>query len=101
MSIYMSEKEIRKLWRNRGIGERDMIQCIADLNGCHFLDAKKVCEAYGLVPAGKYKYAGHSRWSREEIDTLYEMRSSGSTISEIAGELGRTEEAIKKFLYSR
>ncbi len=50
----MSDKEIKQLWKNRGLSERRMIQCIADLNACRFSDMRDKCEDLGLIKKGQY-----------------------------------------------
>ena len=71
MGIYMTDKEIRFLWRNRGMNESKTIQCIADLNGCHYGEARDKCEQIGLIPEGAFRKnksrSNNDLWTADDL----------------------------------
>lgn len=99
MGIYMTDKEIRFLWRNRGMNERKTIQCIADLNGCHYGEARDKCEQIGLIPEGAFRKnksrSNNDLWTADDLSKLVRFRSEGMSYESIAAMLGRTKGSIK------
>lgn len=100
MAMYMTDKEIRFLWRNRGCSERKIIQCIADLNGCQYKEARDKCEELGLFTKGEYskgngKHNKPDAWTEEQTEKLLAMRKDGHSVEMIAEAIGRTPCSIK------
>lgn len=105
--MYMTDGEIRKIWRNGVLPAKKMIQCLADLNGCHYDEAKTRCESLGLVTPGQYKARSNrkhpknerARWTQTDVSQLIQMRKDGIRVPEIAKKLGRSEISVKLKIY--
>lgn len=95
MGVYMTRDEMTALWRNRNMSEAQMIQCLAELNGCEYREARDACEKYGLIEEGAFtRKMTYRNWSADERKELIRMVQMGKSVTEIAQILGRTVQAI-------
>lgn len=96
--MIMSEYEIKRSWRNRGLKDRDMIKCLAELNCCGEAEIIEYCESIGIVIPDKVKNKLYKRkylnpWSPEEERILFEKRALGYMFKDIAPLVGRSKNA--------
>lgn len=103
--MYMTDNEIRRIWRNGAFEPKKMIQCIAELNGCRYEDSRKRCEKIGLIPQGSYRKAnatnGNSgeRWEEEDLRNLALLWEEGLSIPTIAKRIGRSKRSVENKLH--
>ncbi len=99
MGMYMSDNDIRFIWRNRGKCERQTIQCIADLNGCRYNEARERCEELGLIGHGCFSVRERVKrkpaWNTDDEAALLSFANAGFSYEEIACKMGRSENSVK------
>ena len=92
----LKDNEIRRLWRNKDLKPDKMIQCIADLCGCRYKDARNRCEFLGLIGNGQYmKPEGASaKWTEEQTAELVHLWKSNLPTDEIGKRINRTKRSV-------
>jgi len=95
--IRMTDDEIRTIWRNRALADKQMVTCMADLNGCCKEIMLTKLEELGLVDSSKFTHYRDERpYSDEDIrrfKALLRMRCSVEVISQ---RLGRSKTSVTK-----
>lgn len=96
MKFRMTETEVKRLWRNRGVPPSEMIRIIAELNGCSYSMARDECESIGVIGEGEYvkRESKKSKWKDEETEELVRLWHEGLSITEIAKRLNRAKGTV-------
>lgn len=99
MGMYMSDNDIRFIWRNRGKCERQTIRCIAELNGCRYNEARERCEQLGLIGHNCFVVREREKnkvvWNAKDEAVLLSLIGEDLTYEEIACKMGRSKNSIK------
>lgn len=112
----MTDAEIKTMWRNRALKDKDMIVCLSQLDACEYHEMRDRIEKLGLIKKGQhvnfrynksiyaekdYKVSVHPgplsdrHWSIDELREAMRMRDKGFTYVEIGKILERTPNACK------
>lgn len=108
---YLTDDEIRRLWKHKDVTPKKMILILSQLDACEFRDMRDRCEALGLIKEGEYaayrknksdeadgeykksyNYASTDKkpWSPDEIREAFRMKRKGFSHEAIAYVLGRS-----------
>ena len=99
--MYMTDNEIKRIWRNGAFDAMKMIQCIAELNGCRYETARKRCEELSLIPFNSYRKANSTndnsgaRWEEEDLRNLALLWREGLSTAKIAKRIGRSKNSVE------
>lgn len=96
--MMMSDYELKRTWRNRGLNDKAMIKCLCELNCCGEVEMIAYLESIGIEIGDKVKNKLYKRkylnpWSQEEERILFEKRALGYSYQDIAQLVGRSKNA--------
>ena len=99
---YMTDEELLLRWKNRGLPDRHMLQCLADLNAVPPCIMRNRLEGLGIdltIKPGRRRGFIASTWKSEEIAELVRMHNDGKNLNAIASALNRTRYAVESKIY--
>lgn len=113
---YLTDDDIKKMWKNKALGDKSMILCLSQLESCDYKAMRDKIEELGLISAGMYtnykrnksteaerehkpfdNFSGR-KWGADEIKEVFRMRKKGFTVKEISKTLERTPYAVKHLI---
>lgn len=110
---YLTDDEIRRLWKHKDVTPKKMILILSQLDACEFRDMRDRVESLGLIKEGEYSVYRKNKtdeaereydkrnyvykpsverkpWSSDEIREAFRMMRKGYSIEMIAHVLGRS-----------
>ena len=86
MPIYMQESELKKRWKLRSMSDKGMVQCLADLNGCSFIEMRNELMRLNIISEKDKNILNKkaTKWSNSEIQEMVRLAELGYESEKIA-----------------
>ena len=93
---YLSDNEIKTLWRNRALADNAMLQCLAELDGCNRAEMQDRLLDIGIIsqPIIRPKGRVARPYTERDLNMLIYMVSHNAKYKDISSALGRSLSAI-------